>query len=110
MKSSRTYQVRLSARAERDVDQTLRWFHGQKATAAGERWLAQLFRRINTLETHPQRCRLAEEADAVGLELQELLFGRRQATYRILFVIQSRAVQILRIRHSARDALSTEDF
>jgi plasmid stabilization system protein ParE len=78
------YQVRLSARAERDVDQVLRWFHGQRATVAGGRWYANLMAKIETLEKQPERCRLADESTDLEIELRELLFGRRRGTYRIL--------------------------
>ena len=104
------YQVRISQRAERDVDQTLRWFLDQRATGAAARWHARLLSRIDTLETRPQRCRLAEEAKDFGIEVRELLFGRRPGMYRILFQIKGQVVQILRIRHCARDDLSAEDF
>lgn len=104
------FQVRLSARAERDVDGVLRWFREQRATAAGGRWLAKLMSRIDTLEKQPDRCRLADEAPDVGIELRELLFGRRPSTYRILFEIQAPVVHILRIRHAARDALTPDDL
>ena len=104
------YQVRISRQAERDVDQTLRWFLDQRATKAAARWHARLLSRIGTLETRPQRCRFAEEAEDFGIELRELLFGRRPGTYRILFQITGQVVHILRIRHCARDSLSAEDF
>lgn len=66
--------------------------------------------RMDTLETQPERCRLADEADDVGIELRELLFGRRHGMYRILFEIQGRVVHILRIRHTARDSVSGSDL
>ena len=103
-------QVRITARAERDIEQVLRWFHDQDATAAGSRWLNQLHAKIATLETHPERCRLASEASDMGIKLRELSFGRRKGTYRILFELQQDTVQILHIRHSARDAISESDL
>ena len=104
------YQVQLTAKAERDVDQVLRWFRQQQATAAGGRWLAQLLTRLEVLERAPQRCRLADEADDLGLDLRELLFGKRRGKYRILFVIRDNIVGIVHIRHAARDALSADDI
>jgi plasmid stabilization system protein ParE len=104
------FQVRISARAERDVDDALDWFQRQRATTAGARWFAQLMARIDTLEKQPDRCRLADEASDVGIELRELPFGRRRGMYRILFEIQGQVVHILRIRHTARDALTPDDL
>lgn len=105
-----TYHVELTAKAEWDVESVLRWFHEQRATTAGGRWLKQLMARIATLERHPERCRLADEADELGIELRELLFGKRHGTYRILFVVEAETVSILHIRHAARSALSRRDL
>ena len=103
------YQVQLTAKAERDVDQILHWFHEQHATAAGGRWLMQILSTIDTLEKHPERCGLAAEAEELGLELRELLFGKRHGKYRILFIVRKNVVSILHIRHTARDAVLPED-
>jgi hypothetical protein len=46
----------------------------------------------------------------VGLELRELLFGKRRGVYRILFVVDGRTVNILHIRHTASGPLSTFDL
>lgn len=110
MRNEVRYQVRLSSRAEYDVGQVLRWFQKQQAQTAGGRWYGQLLARIETLETRPERCRLADEAEEIGIELREILFGRRSGLYRILFEIRGRIVHILRIRHAARDSLSAEDL
>lgn len=106
MAGNEVYQVVISARAERDAEQALRWFRDQQATAAGARWFAQLWKRIDTLETKPGRCRVAAESAELGIEVRELLVGRKRRTYRILFQIHGRVVRILRIRHSARDRLT----
>jgi len=104
------YRVRLTAKAEADVDGVLRWFHEQQATIAGRRWFARLMTKIDTLETHPERCGVADESEDLGLEIRELLFGKRDGVYRILFQIEGRTVQILRVWHGARDHVSPEDL
>lgn len=104
------YRVRLTAKAETDVEAVLRWFHEQRATAAGERWFSRLMAKIDTLEAHPQRCAVAAESEDLGLEIRELLFGKRHGVYRILFQIVNRTVHILRVWHTARDRVSQEDL
>lgn len=79
-----TFRVELTAKAESDVEGVLRWFVEQRATAAGRRWLERLMARIDTLENHPGRCPIADEANELGMELRELAFGKRRGTYRIL--------------------------
>ena len=100
--------MRLAAKAEADVDEVLRWFHDQQATAAAGRWFARLITKINMLETHPDRCSIAAESEDLGVEIRELPFGRRSGVYRILFLIEGRIVHILRIWHGVRDRVSPE--
>jgi plasmid stabilization system protein ParE len=103
------YQVRLSAKAERDVEALLQWFAEQSAGAAADRWFERLWTKIATLETMPRRCTVATEAQDVGLELRELLFGRRTDKYRILFTVEDKTVNILHIRRASRDRVEIED-
>jgi plasmid stabilization system protein ParE len=104
------YQVQITAKALRDVVGVLHWFHDQHALVAAARWYSQLMTRIDTLERQPRRCRLAAEANELGFELRELLFGKRRGVYRILFVVDERTVNVLHIRHAARGALSAFDL
>ena len=100
------YRVRLTDKAERDVVDVLAWFREQSAVEAGGRWFAQLMAHIDKLETMPERCGLAAESEGLDREIRELHLGRRRATYRLLFEIRGQVVYILRVWHSARDAVS----
>ena len=104
------YKVRLTSKAEDDVDRVLAWYRDQIAVEAGVRWFGQLMAKIDTLETNPQRCRLAAEAHELGLDIRELSLGKRRGVYRLLFEIRGQTVHILRVWHCARDALSRDDL
>jgi plasmid stabilization system protein ParE len=104
------FQVRITARAEQDVESVLHWFRDQSASAAARDWLDELLARIDTLETRPERCSLAAESEELEIDLRELLFGRRHGIYRILFVVDGRTVNILHIRHGARDSVTLDDL
>jgi plasmid stabilization system protein ParE len=104
------YQIDLSAQAEADVDAVLKWFHRSKATEAGARWYEQLLAALKTLQLRPERCSLAAESDDLGVEIRELLIGRRRYRYRVLFNISGQSVHILRIWHSARDSITRADL
>lgn len=104
------YQVRLTHKADGDVDSVLRWFADQHAMTAGARWLSTLMARLNTLEMNPGRCPVAEESAAIGLEIRELLLGKRRGVYRLLFHIEERTVHILRIWHTARETPTSDDL
>jgi plasmid stabilization system protein ParE len=105
-----SYHVRLTDKAEADVEAALRWFREQRAATAGDRWFWRLLAKIKTLEVHPERCTVAAESEDLGLEIRELPFGKRHGVYRILFRIQKRTVHILRVWHGARDRVSSEDI
>ncbi len=57
----------------------------------------------------PARCPLAPENDEFEEEIRELLYGKRQHRYRILFTIRGETVIVLHIRHGAREHLKGED-
>ncbi len=44
-----------------------------------------------------------------GVELRQLLFGRRRGVYRILFTIDDQTVTSHRVHHAAQDRLSSID-
>jgi plasmid stabilization system protein ParE len=104
------YRVRLTARAERDVDEALAWLCEQGAGSAARRWHQRILAAVGKLERQPERCPLAAESEDLGIELRELIFGRRQGVYRVLFIIERRTVCILHIRHSARDVLRPDEL
>jgi plasmid stabilization system protein ParE len=104
------FRVRLAAKAEEDIDVTLRWFQESQAMAAGERWFSRLLGTINTLETSPVCCGVAAESGELGIEIRELLFGKRRSVYRILFLIDGQTVHVLRVRRGARDRIAREDL
>jgi plasmid stabilization system protein ParE len=74
------------------------------------RWRTGLFRIVENLETNPNRYAEAEESVDLGLDLRELLYGRRRNIYRILFTIEEQTVNVLRIRHASQDRLSGDEI
>lgn len=103
------HQVRITARAERDIDEALAWL-AERSSQAAARWHAALLEKVQTLEDHPTRCPLAYEAEPLGVELRELLFGKRRGVYRILFTVDGEIVNIHHIRHASRDWLQPGDM
>ena len=104
------YRVRLTDKAEADVASVLEWFRDQQALAAGGKWYAALIQGLDTLEMHPERCGLAAEADELGHDVRELLIGKRRGVNRLLFIVSGKAVEILRVWHSARNAVTRDDL
>jgi plasmid stabilization system protein ParE len=104
------YQVRLSDKAYRDIEQILAWFFDQRAMSAGRRWERDFRSRIRKLSRNPHRCPLAPESESLAMPVREVHFGRRPGVYRVFFEIKEREVVILHIRHSARDFVSRDDL
>lgn len=104
------YHVLLTDKAEADVAAVLVWFRSQSAIAAGARWFAQLMTVIDKLEIMPERCAKATEGTDLGLDLHEILVGKRRGVYRLIFQIEGHTVHILRVWHGARDVLSRDDL
>jgi plasmid stabilization system protein ParE len=77
---------------------------------AGGRWFARLLSALDTLELRPDRCPLAAESDELSADVRELLLGRGRFKYRLLFRIQGSTVQILRVWHGSRDAITEDDL
>ena len=99
------FTINIHRRAEPDIEAVVR-----AARGGANRWVTRLMTAIGTLKRLPDRCPLADEAETLVAELRELQFGKRRGTYRIIFRIEGETVNVLRIRHAARDALQAEDI
>ena len=102
-------QVIFHARARIDVATTISWLARSNPEAAN-RWRIGLLRIVENLETNPERYPIADEAADLGLDLRQLLYGRRRQVYRVLFTIDGQKVNVLRVRHAAQDRLAPEDI
>src|SRR4051795_6528961 len=99
------FQVIFRPRARSDITAAVAWLAGTNPTAAA-RWRTGLLRIVENLETDPNRYPAAEEAADLGLDLRELMYRQRRNVYRVLFTIDGQSVNVLRIRHAARDRLT----
>jgi plasmid stabilization system protein ParE len=98
------YRILLTPRASSDADEAATYIK-QFSPGAASRWLQGLMQAVFSLAELPERCPLAPEAELLGAELRQLLYGKRSGVYRILFRIESGpspVVRILAVRHGAR--------
>lgn len=100
----RTFAVIITAPAERDIEEAFRWVAADDEKAA-IRWYNRLLEVINSLQRLPERCPPAPESRNFKTEIRQILHGRRQHKYRILFDITNNEVRVLHVRHGARLAL-----
>lgn len=105
------FRVAFTRRANQDVSEKEAWLTRLGSTAVA-RWRTRLLRAVERLETDPEYHPLADEAADLGLDLRQLLFGRRRHVYRVLFTVepQDQTVTVHHIRHAAQDRLAPDDF
>jgi plasmid stabilization system protein ParE len=91
--------------AEAELESAYLWLQDRNPEA-GAAWYNGVVDAMLTLETFPERCPVAPEADVFDHEIRQLLYGRRQHAYRIIFDISGQTVRILHVRHGARRDLT----
>ena len=101
------FTVVITDTAWAEVEEAYDWL-AARAPAAAQKWKLGLLDVITRLETLSKACSLAPESDCFGREIRQLLYGRRQHKYRILFEIRGQTVIVLRVRHGSRRFLSEE--
>src|SRR5690242_256795 len=96
------YSVELTPRAVEDADSAAEYIK-QFAPEAAQRWFDGLIEAVLSLEEMPQRCPVAPEAERLGIELRQLLYGKRSGRFRIVFrvyeEVQPPVVRVVAIRH-----------
>jgi plasmid stabilization system protein ParE len=92
------YQIELAATAKADIRRQAHWLLEPVAPAAAEKWLDELYKAIDTLQTRPLRCPFTAESDWFPEEIRELHYGmsgKRQHKHRIIFAIRNETVRVL---------------
>ena len=100
------FRVRTTAKAKRDLDGILAWLLSREAGEPGLKWFQGLREAVASLAHSPERCALAQENAVFPFEVRQLVYGRRQHRYRVLFTIEGDTVSVLHIHHGRRQALA----
>ena len=90
--------------AESELEAAYLWLLERNPEAAVT-WYNGALDAFCTLETFPERCPLVPESTSFDHEIRQLLYGRPQHAYRILFDVAGETVRILHVRHGAREHL-----
>ena len=94
------YRFDFTRRARDAVDRIVERM-AERSPDRAERWSRGLFERIDALQTFPLRCPAAPETGPLGVPMRELLYGKRQNIYRVLFEVRGDLIVIHNVRHSA---------
>jgi plasmid stabilization system protein ParE len=105
------YRVVSQDSAERDIVEAYSYI-AEDAPDAALRWYRRIKESIRSLSDMPNRCARAPESDKLGIEIRQLIFGRRTGVYRIVFRIDEsrQEVHILTVRHGATEAIQARDI
>jgi toxin ParE1/3/4 len=86
--------ISFAASADTDLNEIAIWYADQGVPDVGKRLIGEIFRRIETLETHPELARIVPEFEQAYL--RELI----QAPFRIIYRRDPGKVRIVRIWRS----------
>jgi plasmid stabilization system protein ParE len=104
-----TFRVNITARARRDVERVVNAVR-TKAPINAARWHARIRTSFRKLTYLPTRFGLCDEADDLGLEIREYVFGKRQGAFRVVYIIDGQTVHILRVVHASHGPLTLADL
>jgi plasmid stabilization system protein ParE len=93
------YRVVVTPEAQTGIREALLYIY-ERSQLNAERWLQGLYRRIETLENHPERCAFARERSYLKGDPRQLVFK----SHRIVFKVEAkeRTVFVLYVRHGKR--------
>lgn len=101
--------VYLSPGAYTDLREIVRFISQNVSSGSASRWQARIESAIDRLTTEADQWPEALEATALGIDLREMLHGRRPHVYRVLFTISGNRVTVQRVRHAAQNQLAGDD-
>lgn len=100
------YRIDFSSVAKAEADAAFLSFSQFTTPDRAQEWYQGLIKAISSLQEMPYRCALARENAFFSQEIRQLLHGRGQHTYRILFTVLADqsipTVRILHIRNAAQ--------
>jgi len=101
------YAVKITTRAELDLEGIYSAIHADESDTA-RAWYLGLYRAALSLERDPLRCPTTPESKT----LRHLLYGKKPHVYRLIFRVfeKKQEIEILHIRHGARDSFHGEDL
>lgn len=93
-----SYRVRILRRAWTDADAIFNWLHARSVSGA-TRCYAAFLAAANDLSNNPYRFSVVPEFDVSDVEVRHRLFKTRHGRlYRLIFLIHTEEVRILRVR------------
>ena len=113
---SQIWSIRLSRRADEEIEAARQYFERTAGEEIAEEWLAGLRREIAKLAQFPARMAAAPESNLFQETVRDFLYRRtaRGPAYRVFFVLMETPqdapiVRITHIRHAARAGMTRKE-
>jgi plasmid stabilization system protein ParE len=104
-----TFQVRISPRAEQDIERNAQWWADNHSVEQAVRWLYAVREQLKTLGTFPESHGLSPENDEFPYEIRDKLVGLgSRPGYRAVFTIVDDTVHVLTVRSGSEDRLRAD--
>ena len=104
-----SYDVEILPQALSQIAVTYRWLNENIDAPYASKWYDELQSKVASLQQFHNRCPIALEAREFQQQIRQLLVGKGQQQYRVLFVVENNQVSIIYVRHSNRPFLTEED-
>jgi plasmid stabilization system protein ParE len=101
---SQKYSVIIQPEAQQGIEAAYFWYSNCSPQTA-RRWLEGLYKKIMSLQQMPFRCSLAFENNFFETEIRQIIYGKGNTAYRILFTVVEDRVNVLFVRHIAQKPL-----
>ncbi len=82
----------------------------EQAPRTAEQWLERFQAAVQTLSSLPERWPIAPENGNFPTPVRQMLFGKGQSVYRVLFTIVEDEIWILHIRRSTMDVATFDEM
>lgn len=104
------YIVKLTPEAKSHLHDAVRWYAAQDKAVAME-WFEGFLAKLESLSENPEQFGFARENDQSPYELRTLLYGSgKRLTHRAVFRIIENYVEVLAVRHLARQDFDSNDL
>jgi plasmid stabilization system protein ParE len=103
------YRIDFSSTAKSEADAAFLRFAQFTSSDRAQNWYQGLVKAIASLQEMPRRCAIAPENEFFSQEIRQLLYGRGQSKYRILFTVLDDqtipTIRILYIRNTSQNTI-----
>lgn len=98
------FDVLIHPSAADELEDAYRWI-ARESPVNVNLWYNRLLEKMETLAQTPNRCPAAPERKYAKENFRHLIVGQ----YRIIFLVDGKAVRVLHVRHSARRTIGEVD-